>query len=159
MANFMANNKNLDKDRKATQFTAGIVATSNGSKGGLQTVKNNKIRKTLAELGKAMMDSSVTPEQLKEVKTEFPSLSDEEVTNRVLMLRKQMQKAIIDGDTKAFEVIRDTIGEKPEPPTPQDKGGQTIYNIAIATKVTNEALRKLINVTPVKMVKKIEDLI
>lgn len=152
----MTNNKNLLKGNPDTQFVAGREQVEVATKGGLQKAINDKLRKSFAALGKAMVDSTVTPEQLEEIKKEFPSLEVEEITNRALMLRRLIQKVIVFGDTKAFELIRDTIGEKPEPPAPQETG-KTIYNIAAT--VTDETLRKLLDVTPTKKVKKIEDLI
>ena len=79
----------------------------------------------------------------------------EAIDNKVLLVTKLFEEAMT-GNIKAIEMFRDTIGEKPEPPAPQETG-KTIYNIAAT--VTDETLRKLINVTPTKKVKKIEELI
>lgn len=44
---------------------------------------------------------------------EYETESGEKMTGIDLISLKQIEKAIKSGDTKAFEVIRDTIGQKP----------------------------------------------
>ena len=68
------------------------VARENGRKGGLKKAENERKRKTLREELLALLEQGDTQNRL--------SLSI-------------IQKAMT-GDTKAFEVIRDTIGEKPK---------------------------------------------
>ena len=108
----MANEENLLKGNPDTQFSSGREAVENGAKGGKQKEENIKLRKSFSTLGKAMVDSLIKPELFVEMKNEFPGLEVEEITNRALMLKAQILKAFM-GDSKAFEVVRDTIGEKP----------------------------------------------
>lgn len=88
------------------------LARENGAEGGKQKAENAKLRKSFNTLGKAMVDSLIKPELFLEIKNEFPGLEVDEITNRALMLKAQILKACM-GDSKAFEVVRDTIGEKP----------------------------------------------
>lgn len=81
----MANEQNL-RPVKST-----IEARERGKKGGIASGKSRRARKTLKEELLLLLAQGDTQEKL--------SLA-------------VIQKAL-NGDTKAFEVIRDTIGEKP----------------------------------------------
>ena len=72
-----------------------------GRRGGLKTAENRIRRKSLKEALEILLE--------KEYETE----SGEKMTGIDLISLKQIEKAIKNGDTKAFEVIRDTIGQKP----------------------------------------------
>lgn len=119
MANSNPNQDNLTPFEKLNSDRTVIEIQKAG---GIASGKSRRVKKNFAKLGKAMVDNTLTPEQIIEIKKEFPDLSQEDLTNRALMLQKQIQKAIIDGDTKAFEVIRDTIGEKPTDKLITDNG-------------------------------------
>lgn len=91
----MANKKNLEKG-KATRFKSGEEAVKNGRKGGIASGKAKRARKTLK-------DELLT------------MLAVEGVQERIAAA---LIKEAIEGNsqgsvTKAFSVIRDTIGEKP----------------------------------------------
>lgn len=75
-----------------------------GSKGGKASAKSKQARKTLREELLAMLEDGDTQEKVS-----------------IALIKKAMR-----GDTKAFEVLRDTIGEKPV-----DKVEQTSTNIVI----------------------------
>jgi hypothetical protein len=115
-------------------------------KGGINSGIARRKKKTFAELAKAMMDCKPTETQLKMIKEVFPDLEIEEVTNRALMIQKQMDKAVTDGDTKAFEVLRDTIGEKPSDKLEMTgRDGEPLnmkYELAPATKKAIEEQKK-----------------
>jgi hypothetical protein len=100
----MANEQNLQPtlDKRSKEEARKIR-----SMGGIARGEQRRKRKTFAELAKAMMDCKPTETQLKMIKEVFPDLEIEEVTNRALMIQKQMDKAVTDGDTKAFEVLRE----------------------------------------------------
>lgn len=92
---------NLEKG-KATQFTAETAAIA-GAKGGTVTGERDRARKTLrAELEALLQTHPI------DKKTNEPSKN----TVQEAIVLALAQKAI-KGDTKAFEIIRDTIGEKP----------------------------------------------
>lgn len=105
--------KKQEKHPNLIVHTSPEEARNNGKKGGIASGKARSAKKTFAELGRVLVDSPVSPEYIKGLKKNFPGLSNEELTNRVLMFQAQVNKAIMEGDSKAFEVVRDTIGEKP----------------------------------------------
>ena len=86
---------------KATQFT-GETAAIAGAKGGTVTGERNRARKTLrAELEILLQTHAVD-------KKGNPSKN---TVQEAIVLA--LAKKALHGDTKAFEIIRDTIGEKP----------------------------------------------
>lgn len=86
----MANAENLKKG-KATQFSSGEEAAKNGKKGGEASAKARAERKTLKEELLLLLSEGDTQ---KKVST--------------ALIKKAKS-----GNVKAFEVLRDTIGEKP----------------------------------------------
>jgi len=131
----MANNPNhMDNLTGSNGFTTD-EAPMNGKKGGIASGEAKRLKKTFAELGKAMVDSMVSTEELEKIKNEFPGLSVEEITNRAVMLRGQIVKASL-GDSKAFEVVRDTIGEKPVDKKDIAHSGNIVadYSVSSATE-------------------------
>ena len=107
----MANIENLT--RMGKEIDSREKAQKLGAMGGKKKGENAKLRRTFAELGKAMMDCKPSEKEMNDLKEVFPDLDEKEITNRTLMIRQQMMKAVMEGDTRAFEVLRDTIGEKP----------------------------------------------
>ena len=99
----MANNENL----KLIQ--SGSEAREKGKKGGIESGKTRRARKTLREELLALLKSGNTQSRLS-----------------LALIEKAMN-----GDTKAFEVIRDTIGEKPKDEVTLDGGG---LNITVTTR-------------------------
>lgn len=95
----MANEQNL---RPFTSDQSREAAKRNGSKGGKKTAANKKARKTFRE-GLLMV--------LNEKYTDKDGNTSEGTTQEAIIagiIRRAMN-----GDAKAFELIRDTIGEKP----------------------------------------------
>lgn len=91
------------------------TASDLGRKGGYNKAKNERKRKTLKELAQAIIGSKYPEEKIAELREAAPylDLEDEDITVGAAMLLCQIDKAIKDKDTKAFEIIRDTAGEKP----------------------------------------------
>lgn len=106
----MANIKNL-KPFKKGQISR-EQAVINGRKGGIRSAKVKKERKTCKEI--LLMISEFTPktEVVESLKKIFPELRNDDITYKTVMTLKQMEKAL-KGDTEAFKVCRDTMGEKP----------------------------------------------
>ena len=115
----MANEQNLKPFNTLCREDAKKLS----SKGGIARAKSIKRKKTFAELARAMMDCKPTKEQLQVLKEIFPDLDIKDITNRSLMIQAQMQKAV-EGDTKAFEVLRDTIGEAPVKKSEHEHNGK-----------------------------------
>lgn len=91
------------------------TASDLGRKGGYNKAKNERKRKTLKELAQAIIGSKYPEEKIAELKEAAPylDLDDDDITVGAAMLLCQIDKAIKEKDTKAFEIIRDTAGEKP----------------------------------------------
>lgn len=106
----MANEKNLRPIKKG-QLTK-EEAKRRGRNGGIKSGQVRKERKTCKEILLMISDFSPSPEIVKSLKKIFPELKDEDITYKAVMVLKQLGKAL-KGDTEAFRVCRDTMGEKP----------------------------------------------
>lgn len=130
----MANEQNLIKSSDLTPSQR----RENASKAGKASAEAKKKRKALKEQLEILL---ALPVKSKELKTKIKSLGieDEEINNQMAMTIALYQEAL-KGNTKAVEIIRDTIGEKP-----QD-------NVKISGELNNpfeglstEELRKILN--------------
>ena len=97
------------EQRNLTSEEATRIGALGGKVSGITKRRNKSMKELVTMMGnmKANKKSKLLAGDL------FPELGAEEVTNKIVMIARQMEKAIRDGDTKAFEVIRDTGGEKP----------------------------------------------
>ena len=66
----------------------------------------------MRDLGQMVGGRKLDSELMEQMKRAFPDIADEDFTNKMLLVMRQYEKAAL-GDTKAFEAVRDTIGEKP----------------------------------------------
>lgn len=94
----MANEKNLEKG-KATQFQSGENAVRNGRKGGIASGKKKRHIKELKEACLAIL--------------EMNHVKDGEEFSGAEILAAVAFKKASKGDWKAWELIRDTSGQKP----------------------------------------------
>lgn len=84
------------------------------SAGGKACQKKKKEQKTFQNLVQKMLDSKITDDKVIEnIKRNFPSIKKSDISARTAMISRQYDKAIFKGDTRAFEALRDTAGEKP----------------------------------------------
>ena len=103
----MARNPNQDanllRGNPDTQFKKGSrEAAEAGHKGGVANGENSRMRKTIrAELEALLAKHPVNDKG-----------QESEMSYQSAMIAAILKKAL-KGDTKAFEIIRDTIGEKP----------------------------------------------
>ena len=81
-------------------FKAGEEARENGRKGGLKSAEVRAARKTLREELLALLTQDITDKNGRQMKTQTA-------------ISASMIKQALSGSTKAYEIIRDTIGEKP----------------------------------------------
>lgn len=100
----MANEQNL---RPPTSEEA----RERGRKGGKASAKKRQQNKTFKEIINKFLDGQVTNEELKQQMVKF-GFADNEVSNKSCAVFALWKEAI-KGNTKAFELLRDTIGEKP----------------------------------------------
>ena len=103
----MANEQNL---RPRTTLSK-EEAKKMGRKGGKASAKKRQQNKTFKEIINKFLDGQVTDNRLKEQMVEF-GFADNEVSNKSCAVFALWKEAI-QGNTKAFELMRDTIGEKP----------------------------------------------
>lgn len=88
-------------------------AKERGRLGGIAAQKARKKRKQLKELARAILDNGLQDErQIDAIRKQLPDLNKQDVTWGLALLLKQFEKAK-DGDPKAFELLRDTSGQKP----------------------------------------------
>ena len=118
------NEKNLKKFKKGD--VSHEEAVRRGSLGGKARAKKIKERKTMKEMLEILLDKEITNNK-GETATTLEAIS-------VSLIKKAMS-----GDVRAFEVLRDTIGQKPT-----DKVEQTSTNININDeKIINNVLDKI----------------
>lgn len=103
----MANTQNLIKNEDLTPEQR----RKNASKAGKASAKKRQQNKTFKEIINKFLDGQVTDDRLKEQMVEF-GFADNEVSNKSCAVFALWKEAI-KGNTKAFELMRDTIGEKP----------------------------------------------
>ena len=96
----MANEKNLKKFKKGD--VSHDEAVRRGSLGGKTRAKNIKKRKTLREMLEILLEKQI----------ENPYEKGKKQTTLEAISVSLIQKALL-GNVKAFEVLRDTIGQKP----------------------------------------------
>lgn len=93
----MANKQNL---KPFTSEQSREKAVENGRKGGKASGESKRARKTLKEELLLLLSQSIKDEDGKDVQTQ-------------VAMSASLIKQALDGNTKAFELVRDTIGEKP----------------------------------------------
>ena len=85
----------------------------NGRKGGVASGKARQKKRLMKDLVIEMLNSKIWSDELKaKILNVFPEMEDEKMQVQTAMIASQIQKAM-KGDTKAFEVMRDTSGQKP----------------------------------------------
>ena len=103
----MANTQNLIKNENLTPSQH----RKNASKAGKASAKKRQQNKTFKEIINKFLEEQVSNKELKEQMVKF-GFADDEVSNKSCAVFALWKEAI-KGNTKAFELIRDTIGEKP----------------------------------------------
>ena len=103
----MANTQNLIKNENLTPSQR----RKNASKAGKASAKKRQQNKTFKEIINKFLEEQVSNKELKEQMVKF-GFADDEVSNKSCAVFALWKEAI-KGNTKAFELIRDTIGEKP----------------------------------------------
>lgn len=113
-------------------------ARERGRKGGQASAKKRQQNKTFKEIISKFLDGQVSDERLKQQMIDF-GFADKEVSNKSCAVFALWKEAI-KGNTKAFELLRDTIGEKP-----QDKVNISGEVNNPFSGMTTEELRKILN--------------
>lgn len=87
---------------EATQFKSGVNAVENGRKGGKASGRSKRAKKDLREALQALLDTPIVDKK-----------TGIKMTGTEAVAAKLFQRFLKDGDLKAFELIRDTAGQKP----------------------------------------------
>lgn len=81
-----------------------------GRKGGIKSGESRKAKKTMRDSLIAMLSKELTPRQLEKMGIDTETLDDYTIQGALLTA---MLREAINGDTKAMQLVRDTIGEAP----------------------------------------------
>lgn len=130
----MANEKNLRSIGELTTKEQREIT----SKGGKASAKKRKQNKTFKQIINKFLDGQVSDERLKQQMIEF-GFADKDVSNKSCAVFALWKEAI-KGNTKAFELLRDTIEEKP-----QDRVNISGEVNNPFSGMTTEELRKILN--------------
>ena len=104
----MANEENLKKG-KATQFKSGEEAARKGRQGGIKSGESKRNRKILRECLDILLENPVYDKNGKFV----VDRNGKKMTGAEVMATKLFHDFLKKGELKAFELIRDTAGQKP----------------------------------------------
>lgn len=116
-------------------------ASENGRKGGLASVKAKKERKTMRECLTTLLELKASEENVDLIKKTLDIKeieTSEEITNQLIISLALLNKAM-NGDIKAYEIIRDTIGEKPTDKLQHNGTEDIIINVKTVGDVTEWA--------------------
>lgn len=102
------NPQNLVQNQDRTRNEAGKMS----QKGGLASGEARRKNRHMRDLGQMIAKGKPNLDVIDQMKSTLPDVADEDLTTKMLLMMKQYEKAL-NGDTKAAEFIRDTIGEKP----------------------------------------------
>lgn len=106
----MANEKNLLKG-VATQFKSGEEAANSGRKGGIESGKSKRKKKSARQLTELMLNSVLKGDDKEMLQGDYEGLcDDEDVTVLSKMIAGQIN-ACIKGNTKAFETLLTLMGD------------------------------------------------
>lgn len=86
--------------------------SKDSSKAGKASVKKRRQMKTFKELCNTFLDNQVTQEEMVQKMVEC-GIADGDTSYKMAMVVAMANEAV-KGNVKAFEVLRDTIGEKPK---------------------------------------------
>ena len=88
-------------------------ASELGRKGGIESGKTRRKKRLMKDLVVEMLNSKIWSDELKaKILNVFPEMEEEKMQVQTAMIASQIQKAM-KGDAKAFELMRDTAGQKP----------------------------------------------
>lgn len=113
-------------------------ARERGRKGGINSGKRKKEKRKLKEIAEMLLDMKAPDDIIARFEQLYPDLDAKEMTNRLAIVQRLILNALA-GDNKAFELLRDQIGEKPK-----EEIINTNQNIDITDeKVINSVLKKV----------------
>lgn len=98
-----------------------------GALGGKASADARRRKKSLKELTQALLE--MKPHELVSRKAMqlFPGVEPEDLTNGMALAMSMFNKAVVDGDVKAAQFVRDTAGEMPEQVISGNLGQSTVF--------------------------------
>ena len=98
-----------------------------GALGGKASADARRRKKSLKELTQALLE--MKPHELVSRKAMqlFPGVEPEDLTNGMALAMSMFNKAVVDGDVKAAQFVRDTAGEMPEQVISGNLGHSTVF--------------------------------
>ena len=107
----MANIQNLMPIEEVNSRRTREQHSKDSSKAGKASAEARRQRKQFKDLCNTFLDSQVTSDELRE-KMIASGVADEDTSYKMAMVVALCKEAV-GGNVKAFEVLRDTVGEKP----------------------------------------------
>lgn len=147
----MANNGNLKPFTKNNSERTKRIT----KKAGIRSGEVRRAKKAFKELAQLMLDTIPDEQSIASVKKLFPQLDEKEINAKVLLLAKQYERAVKKGDTRAFEALRDTAGEKPIDKQEIKSEGVNFSTIDLSS-LTDEDIKKYITKIKKNAKKKID---
>lgn len=98
------------KDLRPIQQTS-EQASEAGKKGGVASGEARRRKKMMRQQMEMLLELPIKSKRIKEQLQEL-GIDSDDLTNQMALIVSMYQKAL-KGDTRAFEILRDTIGEKP----------------------------------------------
>lgn len=110
----MANTQNLKKGNPDTEFRSGPEAAEAGRKGGIKSGQVRRKKNAFRNMLKALLAMNIgnVPKVRKTIK-EMGFDPDDEFTWEMAMTLGVMQRAVVDKDLRAVEMITQFMGEDP----------------------------------------------
>jgi len=106
--------------------------------------KAKKEKKSMREILQWLLEQKPTDEEIKAAQKIVPDIDTSELNKNVILLLRQIHKAISLGDTKAAAFVRDTSGEKPADVLETSGGERIVYVTPAMNKATQEHIDKMI---------------
>lgn len=88
-------------------------AAENGRKGGIASGEVRAAKAELANAAKFLLDLQAPEDTKAKIKQLFPKLKNKDITAKIAVMAR-LTVAAMNGDFKAYELLRDQIGEKPK---------------------------------------------
>lgn len=98
-----------------------------GSMGGKASADARRRKKSLKELTQALLEMKPHEQITAKAKILFPEIEPEDLTNGMALAMSMLNKAVVDGDVKAAQFVRDTAGEVPEQIINGNLGHSTVF--------------------------------
>lgn len=109
----MGREENFKGKTKETQFKAGQEQVKIAQKGGIASGKSKRKKIIFKEIFEHISNVKLSNEKhIQKLKELYPEVTEDEMNYGVLSAFRILEKSL-SGSTKAFEIVRDTMGQAP----------------------------------------------